>query len=197
MNKKMPKTMEASASALQGFTLVEMVIAMGILSIMAAAVSGAFSSGFSTYGSSRELQRNLESAQYAMNTLEKFLRTSTVSPDMSDGTVTTIRFYEYSSRRCFQYRFVAGTTNVLFAQWYPTVVASPTCAGGAEGTYTALTPVTTGHVSGSFSVVKSTSSPKKMGRVTVNLVVKKSAASTLEARIQATASLRDYSNVGF
>ncbi|MBP9751239.1 MAG: prepilin-type N-terminal cleavage/methylation domain-containing protein [Candidatus Moranbacteria bacterium] len=178
----------------KGFTLMEMIISMAVLVIMSTALAGAFSSGFSTFGSSRELQRNLENAQYALNTIEKFLRTSTVLS--GDGTAgNPLVFYEYSSGRCFRYRINAGS---LEAGWYPSPNPSnpPVCASGS---FPAYSSVTTGHVAGGFSVVQSSPSttPKRMGRVTVNLSVKESATATMESRIQATASLRDYSYVGF
>lgn len=180
-----------------GFTLIEMVISMAILIIMSTALAGAFSSGFSTYGSSRELQRNLETAQYAMNTLEKYLRTSTV---IDVAGINQMTFYDYSSERCFKYYFaVSGGSSYLFAQWFSTsdpFGASPCVTG--SGSFSSPTQVTSGYVTGGFNAIASNKSPKKMGRVTVNLSVKKdNDPSSLEARIQTTASLRDYSYVGF
>jgi len=185
----------------KGFTLIEMIIAMGVLAIMSTALTGAFSSGFSTYSTSRQLQRDVEDAQYAMNTLEKFLRTSTVlSPvtNFSGDNATLIKFYDYSSKRCFRYRFLAGGTNALQAQWYslPNPGNPVDCPNNSF--ITAYSSVTTGHVSGRFYVISSssTSSPKRMGKVTVNAVVKESDTASAETHIQASASLRDYTNVG-
>jgi len=188
-----------------------MVISMAILIIMSTALAGAFSSGFSTYGSSRELERNLETAQYALNTLEKYLRTSTVISAAAAST-QAMTFYDYSSQRCFRYRIlVSGSDSYLAAQWFQTSdpqigIASPSnpsaqCAT-TNSIFTTQIPaqVTTGYVTGGFKLEPSdkTSSPKKIGRVTVNLSVKKdNDPSSLEARIQATASLRDYTFVGF
>lgn len=172
---------------------MEMIIAIGILVIMSTAVAGTFASGFSTYGSSRELQRNLETAQYAMNTLEKLLRTSTMK-DTTDGLKTSIVFYDYSSGRCFQYRItIAG---VLQARWYGDIFANCTAAGFTSLPYA---NVTTGYIQGHFQVVNSdpASTPKKIGRVTVNLSVQESSGAALKSQIQATASLRDYTYVGY
>jgi prepilin-type N-terminal cleavage/methylation domain-containing protein len=176
-----------------GFTLIEMIISMTMLVIMSTALAGTFSSGFSTYGSSRELQRNLETAQYALNTLEKLLRTSTLVETL-DGSRQSIIFYEYSSGNCFQYR-IQG--NALQARKYPEIFAN--CSGVGFGVGASFSNVTSGYVTGNFSVTNSvpTSGSKTMGRVTLNLAVKKDSASAQEARIQATASLRDYSYVGY
>lgn len=195
--------MQHRPSTAKGFTLIEMIIAIGTFSVMSVAIAGSFSSGFSSYRDTRELQRNVETAQYALNTLEKLLRTSTVvSP--AGTNLQSITFYEYSSSRCFQYSIVSvASSSELVARWFST---SPPPAGacvvGASG-FSAAAPVTSGYVAGGFKVVPSDTDaggdgdPKEMGRVTVNLSVKANSSATLMSRIQTTASLRDYSNVGF
>ena len=196
---------ERSKKMKKGFTLIEMIIAIGVFSIMSVAIAGAFTSGFSTYGSTRELQRNVETAQYALNTLEKLLRTSTVV-SAAGTNVQAITFYDYSSARCFRYRVISGgPTSYLAAQWFQTpdpFGANPCVTASAS--FSASAQVTSGYVTGGFTVVPSDKEipaddgdPKAMGRVTVNLSVKASSTATTESRIQATASLRDYSYVGF
>lgn len=182
---------------MSGFTLIEMIIAIGVFSVMSVAIAGAFTSGFSSYSDTRELQRNVETAQYALNTLEKLLRTSTVVSAAGEN-VQAITFYDYSSARCFRYRFVAGGS--FAAQWFATpdpFGVNPCVTGSAS--FPASAPVTSGYVTGGFTIIPSDklSTPKKMGRVTVNLSVKASAGAAIESRIQATSSLRDYSYVGF
>lgn len=183
--------------SLPGFTLIEMVISLGIFSIIALAVAGTFASGFSTYKETRALSRNLESAQFAMNTLAKLLRTSTVIS--AGGTnLQTITFHEYSSSRCFQYRIHASSgASVLQARWYGTVDFANCTTSGFGGL--AYTDVTTGYVTGGFLVVPSANSPNipTIGRVTINLSVKTNASAVREAHVQTTASLREYKEVGF
>lgn len=183
----------------KGFTLVEMIISMGVLVIMSTALAGTFSSGFSSYGSSRELQRNLETAQYALNTLEKLLRTSTVMTETDDGITNSVVFYEYSSGTCFKYTI--HISNVLQARKFQTddpfgLGVGPACTSANAVSLSTNSNLTSGHVTGNFDVTKSVIS-SKMGRVTVNLSVQESSASTLKSQIQATASLRDYSYVGY
>lgn len=185
---------------MSGFTLIEMIIAIGVFSIMSVAIAGAFTSGFSSYGDTRELQRNVETAQYALNTLEKLLRTSTVV-SAAGTNVQAITFYDYSSSRCFRYSVLSsGTSSSLVARWFQTpdpFGANPCVTASAS--FSALAPVTSGYVTGGFTIVPSDklSTPKKMGRVTVNLSVKADSGATIASRIQATSSLRDYSYVGF
>ena len=180
----------------KGFTLVEMVVAMGIFAIVAAGVAQAFAGGFRAFSDARKIQRNLETAQHAINTLAKELRTSTVVYPTMSGPATSVRFFDYSSSRCFEYRISGGK---LDARW--SVVAEltdlSTDCPALSGTWTTLT---TGYVTGSFYVVPSDDGSsggiKRIGRVTIALVVKNDSASTHETRVQTSVSLRDYSYVG-
>lgn len=186
---------------MSGFTLIEMIIAIGVFSVMSVAIAGAFTSGFSSYSDTRELQRNVETAQYALNTLEKLLRTSTVV-SAAGTNVQAITFYDYSSARCFRYRIISGgSASSLMAQWFqtPDPFGPLNPCTTASASFPASAAVTSGYVTGGFTIVPSDklSTPKKMGRVTVNLSVKADSGATIESRIQATSSLRDYSYVGF
>lgn len=203
MKKQGTKNGRAYPKTASGFTLIEMIVAIGVFAIMSVALSGAFASGFSTYRDTRELQRNVETAQYAMNTLEKLLRTSTVKSAASAST-PAITFYDYSSSRCFQYRFFSPSlvVGILQARWYPELDVA-NCDSGGFGSIS-YADVTSGYVTGSFVIAPSDKDaaatdgdPKAMGRVTVNLSVKTDASAAMESRIQATSSLRDYSYVGF
>lgn len=184
----------------KGFTLIEMIVAIGVFAIMSVALAGAFSSGFSTYQETRALQRNVEAAQYAMNTLEKLLRTSTVK-SATNTSASTITFYDYSSARCFQY-WMNPVLFALRARWY----SAPNVDGCSSGGFGPITysDVTSGYVTGRFIIDPSDRDPvavdgdaKEMGRVTVVLSVKTDAGATTESRLQTSVSLRDYSYVGF
>lgn len=190
--------------SLRGFTLLEMVISLGIFSIIALAVAGTFASGFSTYKETRALARNLENAQFAMNTLAKLLRTSTIVQPSSAQWSKQIIFYDKSSRRCFQYRVLtlAGPgLSTLEARWVP--VSSPSSCQPGDPALLGLpyTPVTSGFVDGGFYVFPynpSAASPNRSpGRVTIMLSVKANAGASPEARVQTSVSLRDYKEIGF
>ena len=185
-----------------------MVVSIGVFSIMVASLSATFASGFSAFGNSRELQRNLDTAQYAMNTLAKYLRTSTVATTASSQNII---FYDYSSERCIEYNFngsvlrerwksvpsstityAAGVSDVITVRCNQGVLAG---CGDATCTWTNLTS-STGSITGSFTVNPSTFTPKHLGRVTIFFSVQKDAASVKKEDIQTTVSLRDYQYVG-
>lgn len=191
---------EGKKGKLRGFTLVEMMVSIAVFMIIVSSMSATFSSGFSSYGNSRELQRNLETAQYAMNTLAKYLRTSTVVASSSSDIV----FYDYSSKRCIQYQFDGS---VLRARWVeiPTITKTAgksnvktQCTAGVLAPYgwSNMTS-STGYITGQFvGDLSSQGPPRHMGRVTILFSVKKDASSSMRANMQTTVSLRDYEYVG-
>lgn len=184
--------------SLRGFTLIEMIISLGIFSIIALAVAGTFASGFSTYKETRALSRNVESAQFAVNTLAKLLRTSTIVEPTTATWDNRIIFYDNSSSRCFQYRVHASAgLSTLQARWFP-AIDKALCQNGSSSFPAAFTQVTSGFVTGGFKVVPTVGSPNipSLGRVTLVLSVKENATTTREARVQTTVSLRDYKEVG-
>lgn len=189
-----------------GFTLIEMIIAIGIFSVIMLAVGAAFASGAFSYRGSKELQKNVESAQYAMNTMAKHLRTSTiVSPDMPDDDVSAIVFYDYSSDRCFEYR-VGGdrlqARRVSASDPSDAEQSVDDCrASGASGGEWA--DMTSGEVEGSFRVTPSddgeSGGDQRIGRVTIQLTVRNEGSTSdhFETFVQTTVSLRDYGYVGY
>jgi len=189
-----------------GFTLIEMIVAVGVFTVMMSVIVGAFSSGALAYRGARELQKNVESAQYAMNTMAKHLRTSTIFSPATPSSVSSIRFYEYSSDRCFRYDISGG---VLSARWHGidggTYADSDelfqACENGTVS-FPASQPMTSGDVEGIFRVVPSDDgsggTDKRIGRVTIQLTVKNAPGENehLKSSIQTSVSLRDYGYIG-
>lgn len=182
-----------------GFTLLEMLVAIGIFAVMSIAIMTAFVSGFSTYRGAKELQRDVESAQYMMNAMAKYLRTGTVvSPSSPTADAEEIRFYDHSSSRCFEYRLQDGRFQ---ARWKSFVldpgddIASRCDTGGM----TAWADLTSGYVTGAFRVIPSDKDPgdKSIGRVTIQITVKEGEDARFESSLQTSVSLRDYGYVEY
>lgn len=172
----------------RGFTLMELLAALFIFSIIMMATAQIFSTAYSGYRLTRLVQRDLENTQYVLNALAKSLRTSTVVS--ASGNQQGVQFFDYSQDRCIQYRISGGTLEM--ASNASSGVAD--CAGMTLGSFV---PVTTGTVTGSFHVTKSATvggPPSQVGKVTIALSIGENSAHT--AHMQTTVSLRDFGNIG-
>lgn len=179
----------------RGFSLLEVLIATFIFSIIMIAVTSYFVSVTSANQNSKRLQQNLEDVRFVMNRIAKVFRTSV----LISSTTTEVRVFDYSQKRCLRYRF-EGNSIVEYSS-----VSLPTgqldekgwCAGMLSFSSNTLMSVSTGvSLSGRFVAVPSddgaTGGSKLAGRVTMNATVtRQNNAST----IQTTVSLRNYKEV--
>lgn len=173
-----------------GFTLLEVVMALFIFSVVMFAVAGIFASSFKSYREGRLIAHNLEEAQSALNSIAKVLRTSTVKNSSS----TSIEVYDFSQRRCVQYSVSSGNLNVRFGN----VTADPDAACAYS---TTAIKMLDGYVSAaSFDTDPTDDSPNTVGKVTLSLTIRPSSLATSidrDVQIQTTLSFRDYAQAGF
>lgn len=166
-----------------GFTLIETLVSMFIFVLVMASVSQIFTKAFSGYRYEKSTQESLESAQFAMNTMAKELRTASISSSSS----SLIKFIDYSQNTCFDYEII-GTTLTVESK------AGTKVADCGSGGYGASAVVASGIVSGSFLAVSSNT--MQVGRVTISLQVGGATASAQTSNIQTSVSLRDYNVSG-
>lgn len=179
----------------KAFTLVELIISMGIFTIVIAGTSGAFVNAFKSYKGAKNLNENIKNGQFALNVMSKTFRTSSIIAS-SGSSVTAC---EYSQNRCFRYSFGGSQLTVATAAATST---GNVCTGC--GAFGANVPMTTGVVAGSFSVVASagsetTGASTRVGKVTATMSIANGTGDTrTQSILQSTSSLRDYelSNVG-
>lgn len=167
-----------------GFTLIETLVSMFIFVLVVASVSQIFTRAFSGYRYEKSTQESLESAQFAMNTMAKELRTSSIVAFVS---TTDIKFIDYSQGKCFEYQITAGTLTMAYRD-------GVTKVADCGGSYGDSTIVASGIVGGRFSVVSSNAT--QVGRVTISLQVGGATASAQKSNIQTSVSLRDYNVSG-
>jgi len=74
-----------------GFTLVEIIMVVSIISIIMVSLAGIFSSSIRGYRAAKATQRDLEDTQFIMNQMVKILRTSSVAE--SDAKSITVFDY--------------------------------------------------------------------------------------------------------
>lgn len=191
-----------------GFTLVEVVISIGIFVIIAAGSSGVFAMAFKSYRNAKNVNENIKNAQFAVNLMNKTFRTSSI---VSMPNSSTIFVFDYSrtSSGCIRYMFSGGNltesrVNPVGADSATRLNSCKTLASNAATFNAVQRTMTSGAVTGSFNAVTSlgndtTGASTRVGKVTVMMnIVSGSGATSSSARIQGTASLRDYTeaNIG-
>lgn len=190
----------------KGFTLVEVIVSIGIFAIIMSGSSVIFSMSFKSYKNAKNVNENLKNAQFALNLMSKTFRTSSVVT----ASPSSIIAFDYSrvSRACIRYRFLNGSllesrVNVAGAT---SALRLATCSGIPSATFdSAESSMTSGSVFGSFDTIvsagdSSTGASTRVGKVTVRMNITSGAgsSSSSNAVIQSTSSLRDYdvANVG-
>jgi len=168
----------------KGFTLIEVLVATFVFVIVMSSVSQIFVSAFSAYRREKIIQNNLENAQFAMNTMAKELRGSSITA----SSASSVKFYNYGEKTCYSYRIDVANKELLTIK-QSSVSDLLTCNG------TSLTPTTVvvkDVTAGNFTIVQSSSSsaPKTVGKVTLSLQV--GSVGKNPVNIQTTVSLRDY-----
>lgn len=178
----------------KGFSLVEIIVAMFIFVIMMTATVAFFGKSMFSYRSARAIQKDLESAQFAMNLVAKSLRTSTV---FGSGITTDVKIFDYSQGKCIEYKFESSALKYSWgvpagANDEEKKINCPTTSMSAPQSITA------GTVTGLFNVVPTSSGV--VGKVTISMKVCPETGCSGnpkdEAKIQSTVSLRDYKEAG-
>lgn len=184
----------------QGFTLIEMLIAMLIFSMTATMVLGAYFDVFQSKRRTRAVQQDIEDARYAMELMAKTIRMSSVFVDDEDAN--SIEIYDYSQGKCLKYLLVDGVLMVQegVENELPgkdddgkTWVESCGSFGGGK-------PMTTAKVDTlNFNIKKSrfgSDDERELGYVTMALkVCYEDNCDFDSATIQTGVSLRDYSYI--
>lgn len=173
-----------------GFTLIEVIVSLSAFTIIMLGVVAIFGSAFVSYRETRNLQHNLESAQFTMNTMAKELRTSSVLSSSGAGSNIDIRFFDYSQDKCIRY---SVGSNKLYKQSVAVAGSDPNarrgnCTAAAVGGVSAQVLVED-VVESSTSSVLSDHSPRKVGKVTMRLRI---GNDSRNQTIQSSVSLRDF-----
>lgn len=187
--------MTFSDKKLRGFTLLEVLVSLFVFSLTLIATTEIFTSAYSGYRMTRNVQNDLENAQFAINSMAKALRSSSVvAPSSPDLDSSFVQFYDHSQGKCFHYRVSGGALQTASRDASSGVSE---CTSMSFTSSSSFTTVSTGTVTGSFRVTPSADiggPPTQVGRVTVSLAV--AADATHSARVQTSISLRDFGNIG-
>lgn len=181
-------------STCRGFTLLEIVIALGIFSLLMSVVAVILSNGFSSFRNNTRAEKILENAQFLINDITKQLRTSTVITPVGNPATNTnpvsIQFFDHSQQKCFSYRQNTGGY-VEGAVGTAATVADCTTAPGFS-TWVRLTNDGVTNM-GLRIIDSSTTAPKRAGLVTIVFQVSSGVTGTSDTVwLQTSVSLRDY-----
>lgn len=172
----------------KGFTLLELLIAVFIFSLIMVTSTSFFSRSIKTYKSVRSTQRNLEDAQFALSSMAKTIRTSTIIDPVSAQTAASLIVYDYSRTvdACIQYSFSSNRIQSRSAD-----VPRDNCTTSTTfGSYSNLSNVYVNNAY--FFVNPSNGTSHLLGRVTISLDVCATSLCSEKAKIQSSVSLRDY-----
>lgn len=100
-SKRMIRDTRYAIRGYEGFSLMEMLVAIFIFALVMITVVFVFSKIVVAQKKARAIQQNMEDARFAMELMAKTLRTSSVA---SNDNVT-IDVYNFSQDRCVRYRF--------------------------------------------------------------------------------------------
>lgn len=176
----------------RGFSLIEVVVAMGVFSLLMAIVSVAFSGGFAAYRNTASAQKYLENAQYIMNDLAKQLRTSSIVNPTGDPAANTspvsVTFFDHSQSKCIMYRQHVSPNYVEKSIGTASTLATCSTTPG----FSVWNQVTTGEVTMDL-VIRNSVLNTRVGLVVVSFLVGGGGASTVDpVLLQSSVSLRDY-----
>jgi Tfp pilus assembly protein PilW len=183
----------------KGLSLIEIVMSMAAFTIILTGTIQIVAQSAKNFRAMKLLQANLETAQFALNTMAKELRTSSVVSSATGATSSSVTFFDYSQSRCIQYRTDESTGLVerrahAFGSTDPDANRT-SCAGYAFAE--AYESLLTGLTEQAMDVVASRNladgAGPMVGRVTVSLTVGTGGAA---ATVQTTVSLRDFNFIG-
>lgn len=180
----------------KGFSLLELLIALFIFSIVVSGVTTYFARIVQTNQNSKRLQQNLEDTRFAMSRMTKTLRTSVIIKPIVNGRRESVRVYDYSQEKCLEYEF--GTNSLVervsSSSPGPGVPEKSWCdtlsVSGGDFSENQLISISDASLSGMFSVVPSSTS--FAGRVSMKVTItRKNNSST----VQSTVSLRNFKDI--
>ncbi|MFA5994028.1 MAG: prepilin-type N-terminal cleavage/methylation domain-containing protein [Parcubacteria group bacterium] len=186
----------------QGFSLIEMLVAMLIFVIMTLVIMGTFFDMIKSRARVRAIQQDVEDARYGMELMVKTLRMSSVFS--ANGSQNSIIFYDYSRKGCFQYRkdSTPGSKSILVDIGAdPTKVTDPldqsvsvvNCGSNWDSSKTGK--LVNGTADELYFDVKKSVKDTSLGHVTIAMRICDKGDcmdSNDSATIQSSVSLRDY-----
>lgn len=186
----------------RGFTFMEVMIAVFIFALVFSMVAMIFSKMIKNYTRTKDIQRDMESAQQAMNLMAKTIRTSVIDSTDKSGNATSINLYDYSQNKCIKYSL--NGNNLEYREYGPNpdgTFPNPPDPAAFQDVVTSCTPnfpaaasvMANGISDLRFYKDATTTTPPVAGRVAISMQVcpAGSCAGNDQVRIQTTVTLRE------
>jgi prepilin-type N-terminal cleavage/methylation domain-containing protein len=164
-----------------GFSLLEMIIAIFIFSLVIVLAVSTFVNVVSVRKKTKETQQNMENARVAMSTIAKEARNNLII----SANASRIIIYDDAQKLCLKYAFVSTSLHY----YYQTVIDQSGCTIGTV--FSGDKIMLAGNVTGKFDVIASVADDL-VGHATIMMEVQ-NPGSTDKAKMQTTVSLRVYS----
>lgn len=176
--------MKYKTKKLAGFSLLEMIIAMSIFSLIVMATVAAFASIVSTQKKTKEIQKNLESTRTALELVGKTMR---FSNHLSSGGESVIFLYNTSQNKCLSYQF--SENGLEEAKFGPP--SDPSDCENAEN-YIGIYKTLVAGATGKFNVIETNKEAAAgdfvIGKATISINIGGN-------YLQTSASFRDYEDI--
>jgi len=184
----------------KGFSLVEMLVAMMISSLIILTVVAAFASAFRARENAGNIQRNIEDAKTAMEYMAKVMRMSSNLKAESnlEGGFEKVSMYSKSLNKCIEFSFDSTKGVVKELKCDPVDTENPCSLGVvAEGSDCYSSPgesveITNGNLKNVQFYLKKDEDQHKIRLVTIKMEIEQGGQSS---NLQTSVSLRDYRKV--
>jgi Tfp pilus assembly protein PilV len=196
---KIKKKGELKKKTKKGFSIIELLVAMFISTLIAITVVTTFVSAYRAQKNARNTQKDVEDSKISLEYLAKIIRMSSNIKPAAGGTVTSIYMYNKSIDNCIRFEYNGGSKKIEERRCQPQDTANP-CSTGDNTTFGSdcpggVTPAAT-EVSGQmgsaqFYIPNYGAVINPIQRITIRMQMMKDT----NARLQTTVSLRDYRNL--
>lgn len=176
-----------------GFSLIEVLVAMFISTLIIISITAAFASAFKAQKKAREIQKSIEESKVAMEYMAKIIRMSGNIKSVSGGD--GVSMYNKSTEKCVVFTYDAG--NIEEEKCTPSSEDDP-CSNGTSGdctgsSYGSPNAITSNGILDNVKFNVSSGSGTAIDTVTIFMKIK----STIDSNgnFQTTISARDYKNL--
>lgn len=147
-NKKIHLAQQKTISKKKGFSLIETLVAILIFTLAIGMIASTFEGFLKTYLTEKRQKNMTENAQFALNLMEKTIRTSVVSTssgsinlDFAGADLKKIKLFDNSQNKCVIYRYnnTAPNKKIDMATFISSTDGISGCDFNGATTFTDLT----------------------------------------------------------